>query len=278
MSVLDFFSQHSFNIQSKERVIEYLVSNKHVFDNKSCNIMFSTNLRKKDGLPNYEVPRKYSVDLSKSLYFEHPNPDIDLACFAILPDIRDKIYYFPVFSGFFQKIDYSKIASSSPVTFVGYPDGLYDQVNNLPIVRSGVIASAPDIDYQGKGQFLIDAAVMPGSSGSPVFAMQDNQFHLIGVLYACYYMDKTNNTSKIINIGDIRDSEPIYSQLLSLGVVIKQRHVIELIQYAFVNTLKLTKDNMVLDGADPDELETYIKDYKYPIEETIHSHNLIPRK
>mgnify|MGYP003291781313 CR=1 FL=1 len=45
----------------------------------------------------------------------------------------------------------------------------YDKKNNLPLVRTGTIASHPRKDFNGLPQFVIDAQVFPGSSGSPVF-------------------------------------------------------------------------------------------------------------
>lgn len=57
------------------------------------------------------------------------------------------------------------------VFFVGYPSGLYDTANLLPIMRRGMTATPIAVDYGGVPSFLIDAAVFPGSSGSPVFWM-----------------------------------------------------------------------------------------------------------
>lgn len=51
---------------------------------------------------------------------------------------------------------------------VGYPDGIWDEFNNQPIVRRGITATHPKNDFNGKGEFLIDAVCFPGSSGSPV--------------------------------------------------------------------------------------------------------------
>lgn len=58
---------------------------------------------------------------------------------------------------------------NKPVTFIGYPNGLYEFTSLLPIVRQGYAATAMHIDHGGKPTFLIDAFVFPGSSGSPVF-------------------------------------------------------------------------------------------------------------
>lgn len=55
------------------------------------------------------------------------------------------------------------------IIMVGYPNGLWDSVNNLPILRAGTTATHPKYGYEGKAYFLIDCACFPGSSGSPVF-------------------------------------------------------------------------------------------------------------
>lgn len=58
----------------------------------------------------------------------------------------------------------------------GYPDGLWDAVNNRPVLRRGVTATHPIKDYNGKKEFLIDAPAIPGTSGSPVFIIDENGY------------------------------------------------------------------------------------------------------
>ena len=57
---------------------------------------------------------------------------------------------------------------------IGYPNGIWDATNNMPILRKGITATHPNIDYEGRLEFLIDAACFPGSSGSPVFLFNTN--------------------------------------------------------------------------------------------------------
>ena len=112
-----------------------------------------------------------------------------------------------------------------------YPIGLWDEKNNLPIVRRGMTATDPVIDYNGRQEFLIDAAVFPGSSGSPVYIADDNgQFvgsvfvgprvKLLGILYAVHEYT-SNEKIEIIPIPtafDLRGKEHIPA---GIGVVIK---------------------------------------------------------
>jgi hypothetical protein len=55
------------------------------------------------------------------------------------------------------------------IVMIGYPNGLWDELHNLPIIRKGITATHPGLRLNGKPEFLIDAACFPGSSGSPVF-------------------------------------------------------------------------------------------------------------
>jgi hypothetical protein len=59
------------------------------------------------------------------------------------------------------------------IVMIGYPNGLEDSFNNLPLFRKGITASHPAIDYEGKEKFVIDNGIYPGSSGSPVFLLTD---------------------------------------------------------------------------------------------------------
>jgi hypothetical protein len=62
------------------------------------------------------------------------------------------------------------------IIFVGYPNGWWDQSNNQPIMRRGFTATHPALNYNGHPHFVIDAAVFPGSSGSPVFILNQTSY------------------------------------------------------------------------------------------------------
>jgi len=82
------------------------------------------------------------------------------------------------------------------IIMIGYPIGLWDSKNNLPIIRKGQTATPMKIDYQGKSEFLLDIPAFPGSSGSPVILYNQGSYatdkgismgtrlYLVGILYA----------------------------------------------------------------------------------------------
>lgn len=156
----------------------FIVTNKHVLkDYSSAKFFFFLH----DG----EIPQlgtKVDINLTNlpNQWFGHPNDDIDVAVIPVahihneLYKRGDKHYFnwinvkdFPIAENINLKNPIQEIV------FVGYPIGMYDTKNYLPIVRRGITASPPTIDYCGRPIFLIDAAVFPGSSGSPVFALNE---------------------------------------------------------------------------------------------------------
>ena len=94
--------------------------------------------------------------------------------------------------------DLRELTALEEVLMIGYPNGIWDSTNNMPIVRRGVTATHPNLNYEGRLEFMIDAACFPGSSGSPVFLFNTGSWidrrgntimgalriKLLGILYA----------------------------------------------------------------------------------------------
>jgi Trypsin-like peptidase domain len=161
-------------VDEKRNVI-LLVSNKHVFKDNKYPIDIAFHKRKDDS--EYS-PALGNVSgglqrVDEGSYTAHPDPNVDLACVNVSPignpDLG--IYYRTLDLSMSALFDESWIKPFTEVCFVGYPDGRYDTVNHLPILRGGKIASIPRTDFNGAKQLIIDGHVHKGSSGSPVFAM-----------------------------------------------------------------------------------------------------------
>ncbi|OGN92222.1 MAG: hypothetical protein A2Z75_04400 [Chloroflexi bacterium RBG_13_50_10] len=157
--------------QDSNGVLLLLISNRHVLANyKRFNIRFHK--RKPDSnLPELGQSLNYNAAYEEVLFL-HPNPRIDLACVnisTVISQLGSQIYYKFLDKRMFADFTEPELDAGQRIIFIGYPENRYDQLHNLPIVRSGVTASHPKVDYNGEDQFLIDAQVFPGSSGSPVF-------------------------------------------------------------------------------------------------------------
>lgn len=65
---------------------------------------------------------------------------------------------------------------SFPVVMIGYPHGYRDSVNNLPIWKTGSLASEPEYDFDGKKVIVVDISAFPGMSGSPAIYVSHNGY------------------------------------------------------------------------------------------------------
>ena len=212
----------------------FLISNKHVFKDSRGKLTISLNRRKTGYMPDFGNIRTFIHNGFEHIYYAHPNPEVDLACVDVSDIPPTDAFTKFLNHSLLREIDYEKVALGSDVIFVGYPRGYYDDVNNLPLIRKGSISSMPNVDFKGKGQIVIDAQIFPGSSGSPVFVSWDKEYSLLGVISQAVYGDfALQNIPTNMRRNKIR-------QLLGLGIVVKQRYVRELIDYAVKEFIRRT--------------------------------------
>ena len=147
-----------------------LISNKHVLtEGDEIAITFTT---MKNGLPEFGKKLRLPISNVKANVVGHPNSEIDVAalvCTGIFNLLPDQLFFKTIQYEMLSDFTENELSVAENVFFVGYPDGRFDEKNNLPLIRTGLIASNPKFDYNGKPEFVIDAQVFPGSSGSPVY-------------------------------------------------------------------------------------------------------------
>jgi hypothetical protein len=195
-----FFYNFTHN---EKQYIPTIVTNKHVVD-RSITGSFKLTLKNLDGNPDRLNHESIVLDNFEQRWIPHPDGVTDLCVMPITPLLIEAQSKGKEF--FIVNLDYSLLPSDEDledmmgldqIIMVGYPNGLWDEINNLPIFRRGITASHPLHDWNGKPEFLIDAACFPGSSGSPVMLfdtqgyqtkkgvfMGTNRLKLLGVLYA----------------------------------------------------------------------------------------------
>lgn len=195
-----------FNFCKEEdgRCIPALVTNKHVVAGTVQNTFFLTTRDKATGEPVYGSHLPVTITDGEASWIMHPDPQVDL-CICLMGNVLHQMEQAgnPPYHVSFTMDELaspeltSSLVSMEDIVMVGYPIGIWDDANNLPIIRRGVTATPFARDYQGRSEFMIDAACFPGSSGSPVcllnqgsYAGRDggltigNRFALLGVLYA----------------------------------------------------------------------------------------------
>lgn len=158
-----------------KRHIPALVTNKHVIENaETGELIFST---QKDGKPDTGELFKLNVHRFSDWIY-HPDQSIDLCILPIAGAIEEikKKGKLPFYISIGNDIvpteqEINELTAMEDIVMIGYPNGIWDSYNNQPVFRRGITATHPAKDYEGKPEFMIDAACFPGSSGSPVFLL-----------------------------------------------------------------------------------------------------------
>lgn len=228
----------------------YIVTNKHVAQGGSEGTF--TFLKAKNGQPllgdGFEL--KIEQKTWQGMWFGHPDPAVDIAITA-LPPLLDFMKQQHGVDIFFKTVPTSAIPTADeakevdsliPVTFVGYPNGLWDSKNLLPVIRRGTTATPLDVDFENTPRFLIDASVFGGSSGSPVFLHEQgsfgnrsggtvvgSRFHFLGVVAAVFFRTEEN---RVVSVPIPTQTQPVVQnrEMLDLGIVFKARTVVETVE------------------------------------------------
>jgi len=175
----------------------------------------------------------------------YPEKNVDLCAIPIdgnlnnASTLKKKPYLKCIDASFIPTSDeWSSFSAIEETTMVGYPDGIWDEKNNLPVTRRGITATHPRIDYNGNGEFLIDTAVFTGSSGSPVYLFNQGSYatdkgitmgsrmKLLGINYAVYTQTAKGN----ITIKKTPTSVKSITETkipVNLGVIIKSTKILD---------------------------------------------------
>jgi len=181
----------------------------------------------------------------------HPDPAIDV---AVLPvgDIVDVLHRATGETPFLKALGWDNLPTTNAMaqfdsieqlTFVGYPGGLSDPVNHIPIVRQGITATPIGVPFNGLPTFLLDGAVFGGSSGSPVFvfsqtswADSEGNINLGSRLFLVGIVSQAYNNSERLQVMGLRPAiaQPFVdvSQSLHLGVAVSTMAIVETINHA----------------------------------------------
>jgi len=223
----------------------FIVTNRHLVEGvRSGGLVFT---QKKHGQPVFGERFQVNINDFTHAWFMHPDPEVDVAIIPLRPleqaarDQGVELYFHAIDTQLAPDASTLRALDAlEQVVFVGYPNGVWDQVNLMPIMRRGTTATPMALDFEGRPEFLIDAAVYPGSSGSPVFVYQPDtlrspqsgggrKFLFAGIVAAVFFREEANH---LVSAPVPANNQPmtVGSEMIDLGLVIKAQAVIAAIQ------------------------------------------------
>lgn len=163
----------SFKVDGTTHV-PVIITNKHVINNSKVGAFVLTKSNEQ-GEPIRGSTERVVLDNFENLWVKHPEKNVDLAALPIAHLYHQaeakgiKFFAPPIGEDLLpSEAKLADLSGLENITMIGYPNGIWDEKNNLPIVRRGITATNPKYDYNGLPLFVIDCACFPGSSGSPV--------------------------------------------------------------------------------------------------------------
>ncbi|PVX84363.1 S1 family peptidase [Paraburkholderia unamae] len=224
--------------------VPMIITNKHVVQNMT-RLETPITLRPREAAAMTDaavgaddVHLGYLVENLQETISFHPDPQIDLCAIPLLPflvQIPPNLMLRHTLVTRDWRLSNEELSYTrpiEPVVMIGYPTGLWNEVDNRPIARRGLTASHPTQRWNGERKFLIDAACFPGSSGSPVFLFEDGMYRsgadgytpgtrakLIGVLFAGPLFTQQGRFEQRV-IPTAVGTVPIVDAMMNLGYVV----------------------------------------------------------
>ena len=220
-----------------------LITNKHVIKDAEEGMLTLTILQNGmiAGTEKVEIP----FSGFESFWVPHPDDSVDLCMLnfktveMIMTSTGKQFFYLPLNLDMIPDSEaISRFDTMEEVMMIGYPNGIWDSYNNKPIFRKGVTATDLRLDYEGKGEFLIDMAVFGGSSGSPILYTNSRlesqmggvanirQLYLVGILYAGF-QHRANGEIRVVEIPQTQRTIIETSVPNNLGIAIKANKLLD---------------------------------------------------
>ena len=226
-----------FEFAIDDKKVPVIITNKHVVNNKEIeDVKFSVHITDDKGEPT----ESFDINLHSQWFF---HPKYDLCCTPLAPilqhineNIHKSIFYRTLEEvNILTNNESEELNTQEEVTMIGYPRGLWDSYNKLPIFRKGYTAFHPGIDFNNESLGIVDMACFPGSSGSPIFLYSEGVYSnkkgsafigkrckLMGILFSGPTIQTTGQVIDLQTLKSISISE----NMINLGYYIKARELL----------------------------------------------------
>ena len=250
-----------FNYEHGGQQYPFVVSNKHVVRGASTGVVQFH--KGSAGQPILGTAHRIEIDHFEDAWTGHPDAEIDVAVMPLAPLLESmkSSGVTPFYRTISRELTasprlISELDALEEVVFIGYPNGIWDTKHFLPVARRGTTATPIGVDFQGKKQFLVDASVFPGSSGSPVFLFNKGMFtdrkgnatigtrlSFLGIIAAVFFREDLN---RIVLESETTAGRPVAlaREMIDLGVVFKAQTVIEAVE-ALLRKRGVSLDDLV---------------------------------
>jgi hypothetical protein len=224
-------------VAGDDRNIPILITNKHVVEGATyVDFVIHTNSSGADKPDGNASVRSQPTD-----WVAHPNSKVDLCALPVGGVLNQAKAFFRALDPRIvpSETELEDLSAVEEILMVGYPNGLWDSTNNYPLIRRGITASHPGVDFDvgGVPTTVIDAACFPGSSGSPVILHNVGTYSdkrgntnigtrtmLLGVLFSGPMM-QADGKIVIRNIPTVMEPVAQVNLMINLGYIVKSREL-----------------------------------------------------
>lgn len=235
-----------FTYSKGATTLPVLITNKHVVSGASRTLLSIPYVHHEGDISER---RSFNVAIGdgENFWVGHPDNSVDLCAlplqrvFDLMLEHDPYAYHVSVDESLIpSQAELNKLSPFEDVIMGGYPIGLIDEVHNAPLMRKGMTATHPRYDFNGSPQFMIDCACFPGSSGSPVFLLDNGpyvedgamnlgqrRFKFLGVLFSGP-VQHANGEIAVIDIPTTHQLVSSTDIMVNLGNVIKSKKLEEL--------------------------------------------------
>ncbi len=141
--------------QDNNSFIPCIVTNKHVISGSTAGRFHIHLSPSPDMVPTSHT--RFDLSNFEKAWIMHPDSEVDLCVMPIAPLVKwsaskgQNLFFIPLGDDLLLTPEIANdLTAIEDVVMIGYPNGIWDNVNNMPVFRRGITATHPNMDYRGR--------------------------------------------------------------------------------------------------------------------------------